>query len=759
MNTTAILAPALYIGAPAYHPAYSKIGHVAKIDKAAGNTFTIGGSGMERDRAELVIVWENLDLCSVSDGIARTWLDRAAEYRIAPITEAEAAARLVAAEEKQADGRRAATAERERAAIERAAFIADAAGRIPSWAQAVIVAELVEDQSDSMTDYFGSTRRRSVILAFSKHSRHLFPELRNAARNFAETASLADAPESAEHRENYSMGGGNYLKNGFRHSSGWQVRKHAFYGNAEPAQSLPFPAEWSLAAPEPEAMPAATPGAVRPSGIRIEEHTHTKKGFQMFICIMPDRVERAEFERLRDLAETLGGWYSKPWGKTPGGFAFKDRAAAETFANPAPSGGDDDGPKGGTADAPATSAPARAAPMIGDKLRTMADAMQADIDHKFRDRQTNTPKRQREADSARLDGFRLQRTQAALRALATSHDAGTVPPELASVRSKAAAFELVATKIIRDGGYYDAGRDTGEPYHDTPAARAMFAMIASYKPDEKAEELRRKLQDLQFAKIPGFFPTPRAVIDRMIDLADIPAGPFDLLEPEGGSGAILDVVKESAPDAALTTYERHSSLRDVLQMKGYALAGSDFMEAPAVPSFDRVLMNPPFENGQDIDHVRHAYAMLRDGGRLVAVMSPGPFFRQDRKATEFRAWFEACGGEKHDLPAGSFKESGTGTGTVLVVLDRDLQSPSDVEQAVSAQPAFVLDYRVGTCHFASLADAVSYYRPYGETRETVAEKVSGGEIFIGTPATCEPNERVTLDRAEGRYFIEVGKRS
>jgi len=157
----------------------------------------------------------------------------------------------------------------------------------------------------------------------------------------------------------------------------------------------------------------------------------------------------------------------------------------------------------------------------------------------------------------------------------------------------------------------------------------------------------------------------------MLDRADIPAGACDVLEPEGGSGAILDAVKEAAPLATLTTYERHASLRDVLALKGYTLAGSDFLEAETVPRFDRVLMNPPFENGQDIEHVRHAFAMLRDGGRLVAIMSPGPFFRQDRKSQEFRAWFDDLGGEKIDLPAGSFKESGTGTAAVLVVLQAE----------------------------------------------------------------------------------------
>lgn len=60
----------------------------------------------------------------------------------------------------------------------------------PAWAKAVIIAELEEDQSDIMTDYFGSRTVRTVALAWSKHERDLFPELRKAAATFDPTAFL-----------------------------------------------------------------------------------------------------------------------------------------------------------------------------------------------------------------------------------------------------------------------------------------------------------------------------------------------------------------------------------------------------------------------------------------------------------------------------------------------------------------------------------------------------------------------------------------
>lgn len=60
----------------------------------------------------------------------------------------------------------------------------------PEWAQAVIVAQLEVDDSDSQTDYFNTKRTRTVLLAWSKHTRDLFSEMRKAAVRFRHTEHL-----------------------------------------------------------------------------------------------------------------------------------------------------------------------------------------------------------------------------------------------------------------------------------------------------------------------------------------------------------------------------------------------------------------------------------------------------------------------------------------------------------------------------------------------------------------------------------------
>ena len=94
---------------------------------------------------------------------------------------------------------------------------------VPADAKAVIVAELHEDESNSMTDYFGYSTKRTVILGFSGHTKDLFSEMRKYAANFDGTAYLAAENKDYEHREKYSMGDGYYL--GESKYQGWIIAK------------------------------------------------------------------------------------------------------------------------------------------------------------------------------------------------------------------------------------------------------------------------------------------------------------------------------------------------------------------------------------------------------------------------------------------------------------------------------------------------------------------------------------------------------
>ena len=79
--------------------------------------------------------------------------------------------------------------------------------------------------------------------------------------------------------------------------------------------------------------------------------------------------------------------------------------------------------------------------------------------------------------------------------------------------------------------------------------------------------------------------------------------------------------------------------------------------------FDAVLMSPPFAQCADIEHITHALAMLKPGGRLVALCANGP-----RQRASLRPMVEARGGEWENLPAGTFKDEGTGVRVALITM-------------------------------------------------------------------------------------------
>lgn len=164
----------------------------------------------------------------------------------------------------------------------------------------------------------------------------------------------------------------------------------------------------------------------------------------------------------------------------------------------------------------------------------------------------------------------------------------------------------------------------------------------------------------------GFFETPPEIMDRMIELV-YPGG--RVLEPSAGLGAIADNLP--IPKNQIFCIEKNEQRAKVLSEKGYNVRCGDFLEYnPPHDEFDTIFMNPPFEEGQDIDHVSHAYRRLAPGGNMVSVMSEGPFFRSDKKAVAFRNWLEKIDGKSYKLPPQSFKGSGTGANARLIVIRR-----------------------------------------------------------------------------------------
>ena len=181
-----------------------------------------------------------------------------------------------------------------------------------------------------------------------------------------------------------------------------------------------------------------------------------------------------------------------------------------------------------------------------------------------------------------------------------------------------------------------------------------------------------------------FYETPDEAADKLAQLACIKAG-HRVIDPSAGKGALIRAIQRCCPNLGIIyACELNEKMASDLATLSVAscIAGhgavkvicGDFLLHNE--KYDRIVMNPPFCNLQDCEHVKHAYDLLLPGGRLVAIMSKSwKHIDSNRKAINFRLWIEdlvqegRCSWE--NLPAGTFSKSGTEIASVIVVIDKD----------------------------------------------------------------------------------------
>lgn len=190
---------------------------------------------------------------------------------------------------------------------------------------------------------------------------------------------------------------------------------------------------------------------------------------------------------------------------------------------------------------------------------------------------------------------------------------------------------------------------------------------AANKPEPKPEAakfdaLKETLRaGVQVAVAPQLFPTPPALAKSLVTMADIREGDR-VLEPSAGTGNIIREIPDFANVHALEiNLDLARNLANTFQdREKVRIDEADFLQcAGAFPKFDKIIMNPPFENGADIKHILHARTLLKPGGKLVALCANGP--RQQAQLKPLAEYWEP-------LPADTFKESGTGVNTAIVIL-------------------------------------------------------------------------------------------
>ena len=149
-----------------------------------------------------------------------------------------------------------------------------------------------------------------------------------------------------------------------------------------------------------------------------------------------------------------------------------------------------------------------------------------------------------------------------------------------------------------------------------------------------------------------------------------------VLEPSAGTGHIVRALRAKKPNLKITAVELHpdrvAQLRK-LEGPNVQIIARNFLNEPAFPVYDAVVMNPPFYGTHWMDHVRHAWDFLKDGGRLVAVLPVSAAVAETPKHLAFRRWAEKANGGRiwglfSDLPPESFLEAGTRINTTILSL-------------------------------------------------------------------------------------------
>lgn len=244
----------------------------------------------------------------------------------------------------------------------------------------------------------------------------------------------------------------------------------------------------------------------------------------------------------------------------------------------------------------------------------------------------------------------------------------------AEVEEKRTAGLLVETSdktgfILREAPTDETREETKEEQNDRLHREHMEGIEAKGEGKDAAafEAMREQLRaGVKVVSAPQLFLTPVNLAARMAGLAEIEPG-HRIADFSAGTGrllaAVLNVLGEHVVNGrSVHAVEYNMELAGQL-IKAFPLVNVWCMDFLAMSPgdfepVDRILLNPPFADGADIKHIKHAMRFLKSGGRMVAICANGP-----RQNDQLRPLVDAW----EDLPAGTFAESGTNVNTALVI--------------------------------------------------------------------------------------------
>lgn len=241
----------------------------------------------------------------------------------------------------------------------------------------------------------------------------------------------------------------------------------------------------------------------------------------------------------------------------------------------------------------------------------------------------------------------------------------TIPfDKLSAIMSKAEVDKAKAEGLIVD--YLDIG------FHliAYPESQKTEQKEQLEQPQEPAKDQNQNLKEdvramkdslregIKIVSAPQLFPTPMEIAHRMVVMAEI--YPFHrVLEPSAGTGNLLKAIGAEPDKVAVEiSYDMARALFQGGAPAKTQVINADFLEVyKELGEFDRIVINPPFENGADIKHIMCAISLLKPTGILVALCANGPR-QQAVLMPQADIWKE--------LPQDSFKQEGTSVNVAIM---------------------------------------------------------------------------------------------
>lgn len=174
-------------------------------------------------------------------------------------------------------------------------------------------------------------------------------------------------------------------------------------------------------------------------------------------------------------------------------------------------------------------------------------------------------------------------------------------------------YKEINEVLTRLGGKWKGGRTKAHVFQEDPSFLVEYVLSTAVMPPKNPD---------------AFFPSPSDIARGIMMMSDLfKVRDEDLfLEPQAGSGALLDYLEQNAIELLQTN--DHAPLKPrihlvekspircaTLRAKGYTnIHQGDFLLYQTALRFARILMNPPFSlpgnNTAYIDHILHAFTFL-----------------------------------------------------------------------------------------------------------------------------------------------------